>query len=295
MANTHVAYISRERRVEKQKFANLSTNRSTFQPKSFALISGNGPRDMSANFVKDRVITTLQKSFGHNDQGDIYIPKFSISNVPSLGYSMDMDKYWHIVLHDLIDEVRTLAGTGKFQKIGVPCNTVANKIFDDEIQNALDGTGVEYISMPQKVLHRFKTDYDKKQLKGNSVAVLGIGTVADLNDDWSRYADIAELDGINIEDTTHLVSEITQIGFRIKQGDITGAYSDTLDLIKNGVKSKNVILALTELSLAFKEFGFSSKYKQYYDTLDIYADEFAKEVTGIDPEIIRKHEMNDDI
>jgi len=289
LANTHVVDITRERKLQKQKFSNIAILRGTYQPKSFALIGGNGPRDKAVNYVKDKVLDTLEVAFGHNNQGEIYFPKFTTSNVPSLGYSMELEKYWHVVLRNLIDEVRTIAqDPRKFELIGIPCNTLTYKFFEDEIQNALDGTGVKYVSMPQKVLERFKSSHSKKQLKGE-IGIFGIGPVADMYNGWSHYSALNELDGVSVEDTRHLEQEIQKIGFRFKQGDVTGAYESSLELMRT-MKSKNILVALTELSLAFEEFGFP--FKRRHDSLEIYADEFTKEVTGIDPSIIQKSEQS---
>ena len=242
-------------------------------PKSIGIITGNGPESGMALWRS--INKNIASMLGDHFLGDMSLPEVHVVSLPAMGLSMELDKRESATWSVLHRAVETL----KMQNVDLltlACHTT--HFFEDRIRDSFDSSQRVLISMPQTVAEYLH----KEDIK--DVAILGIPFVADLGE-WSAYSFLNEKK-ITIEKLEPIIMKrFHDIGYNVKQmGDNHKSFQQLISLIKNDIKSSNVIIALTELSILLENSGKKTRQseKNIIDALDLYSWKIARASLGMD-------------
>ncbi len=239
-------------------------------PKSIGIITGNGPDSGMALWqdINENIAEILGKHF----IGDISLPKVFVVSVPAMGLSMELDQREQATWQALSEAVKQLADLD-VELLVLACHTT--HYFTNAIREIFEDDKRKFISMPEVVI---------KYIAENNItelAVLGINFVADL-DQWSAYS---ELKKYKIEKLNYnTIRKLLDLGYLVKQmNQRYKGFQQLVGLLKNEVKSQNVIIALTELSILLESQGNKSRSsdKNIIDALELYAKAIAEESLGM--------------
>jgi len=227
--------------------------------KHIGIITGNGPDSGMALWSKINKI--FVERYGNNFMGDISLPKVTVISAPALGLSMELDKREGAVWLALSEAIRQLR-SANVDLLALACHTT--HYFTEKIRSLFEFDGKKFISMAEATIEHIK----EKQL--NDIAVLGISFVANLNS-YSVYKNLNTLNIENIPDKT--MHRFHELGYEVKQmKNNHAAFQKFNALLKKEIKSKNVIIALTELSILWMNRKNSwHPNKEIIDPLDLYA------------------------
>lgn len=245
---------------------------SCTNPKSIGIITGNGPD--SGMTLWHSINDNISQILGEHFLGDMSLPKVYIASIPAMGLSMELDKRELATQSVLLEAVENL----KMQKVdllALACHTT--HYFERQIREIFDSKTQHFISMPETVIKYLDNE------KISDAAILGINYVADLGK-WSAYSPAKDLN-IKFEKlSADTMKKFHEIGYDVKQmADYHKSYMKLISLIRKDIKSNNVIIALTELSILLEK---SSKKnwksdKKIIDALDLYAHEIATYCLGL--------------
>jgi aspartate/glutamate racemase/prolyl-tRNA editing enzyme YbaK/EbsC (Cys-tRNA(Pro) deacylase) len=239
-------------------------------PKSIGIITGNGPDSGIALWqdINENIVSIL----GDHFLGDISLPKVTVLSVPALGLSMELDQREEATWEALSEAVLTLKNLG-VDLLGLACHTT--HYFTHRIKELFNGDGQYFISMPDIVINHIVDN------KLEDFAILGISCVSDL-DRWSAYS---SLRNFSIEDLDYSTKKrFLDLGYFVKKKEkLHQGYQELNRLINEKIKSKNVIIALTELSILLQSFRKTSRKSQrnIIDALELYAQAIAEESIGL--------------
>lgn len=242
-------------------------------PKSIGIITGNGPDSGIALWrgINNRIASILGEHFW----GDMSLPEVHIVSLPAMGLSMELDKRedatWR-VLHQAVETLKIQ----NVELLALACHTT--HYYEERIRDCFDSPIRKFVSMPQTVL-----DYLKKNQIFDA-AILGIHYVSELGE-WSAYSAMEE-NGMIIEKLdSEIVKRFHRIGYEVKQMvDYHKSFQQFVSLLKS-VRSKNVIIALTELSILLENSSKKtrSSNKNVIDALYLYAQAIAYKSLGLTP------------
>jgi aspartate/glutamate racemase len=239
-------------------------------PKSIGIITGNGPDSGIALWqdINEHIVNIL----GDHFLGDISLPQISVISVPALGLSMELDQREQTTWEALSDAVKHLKNQ-RVELLALACHTT--HYFTDKIREIFDNKEQRFISMPEVVIKYIE------ETNMSDLAILGINYVADLGE-WSAYSKLSKY---NIEKLSYeTIRKFHQLGYDVKKmSQRHKSFQQLIRLIKSDVKSKNVLIALTELSILLQSQGKSSRSsdKNIVDVLELYAKAIAEESLGI--------------
>ena len=232
----------------------------------FGIITGNGPESgMSLwNYLTQSIRENIDKSYC----GDFAFPEVLVNSVPEMGLSMELSAREEIVWQFIEKAIRKLCNGG-VTHIGLACHTT--HYYTQKIRNVCKEYNVIFVSMAETVINYIT----KKQYK--DITVIGIPYVSDLGK-WSAYK---ELSSFNILPMNEIAgSLLLEIGYHVKKfgSDVKGL-NMLNHILKSGVSTKNVLIALTEISVLLS--GFPKKKKKIgqwniIDPLELYGQELAK-------------------
>lgn len=239
-------------------------------PKAIGIITGNGPDSGIALWedINEYIVDLLGPHF----LGDISLPRVSVVSVPAMGLSMELDRREQATWEALSEAVRHLKNE-RVELLALACHTT--HYFTDRIRAIFDGDGQRFVSMAEVVMK-----YIEKN-KITDLAILGINYVADLGQ-WSAYSGLSEYRVEQLSEET--LKKFHDLGYAVKHmSERHKSFKRLIGLIKNDVKSSNVIIALTELSILLQSQGKKSRSgeKNIIDALELYARAIAKESLGI--------------
>jgi len=139
-----------------------------------------------------------------------------------------------------------------------------NQYFGPLIKEICDPKGVRYISIPEVTVNYINENGIK------DFAFLGIKHVTDF-ENWSAFKELKNYTVEFLDEQT--LKKIDDLAYIVKQGGTTEKGINKLrDLLNQTVKSDNVIIALTELSILFKtRTKKSNSDRVYIDTLNLLA------------------------
>jgi aspartate racemase len=234
-------------------------------PKTIGIITGNGPDSGIALWkgINEYFVRLLKEHF----LGDISLPKVSIISVPAMGLSMELDRREQATWDALSEAVRTFKNQ-KVELLALACHTT--HYFTDQIRALFESDEQRFVSM---------ADVVKKHVEENAitdVAILGINYVADLGK-WSAYSWLNNYRVEQLSDDT--LKKFHELGYEVKRmSDLHKSFQRLIGLIKNEVKSKTVIIALTELSILLQSQGKKGREgdKNIIDALELYAKAIAE-------------------
>ncbi len=205
-------------------------------PRSIGIITGNGPDSGMA--LWKQVNNTVLETLGQRFLGDLSLPEVHIVSKPGMGLSMELearrDNTWQVIEEAVI----ALCADG-VKLIGLACHTT--HFFAPRIKELAKGHGVTFVSMVDIV-----TDYLRHH-KIEDFALLGIPHVAELGD-WSGYHELQKLSPEQLEKET--LGRFLELGYLVKQMQSPEkGFQRLRSLIRREIKSKHVVIALTELSI----------------------------------------------
>ena len=245
---------------------------SCTNPKSIGIITGNGPD--SGMTLWRSINNNISQILGEHFLGDMSLPKVYIASIPAMGLSMELDKREMATQSVLLEAVESLKKQ-KIDLLALACHTT--HYFEKQIREIFDSDTQHFISMPQTVIK-----YLRRENIGD-VAILGINYVADLGK-WSAYSPAKDLN-INFEKlSADTMKKFHEIGYDVKQmGDYHKSFMKLISLIQKDIKSSNVIIALTELSILLEKSNKKNRKsdKKIIDALDLYAHEIADFCLGL--------------
>lgn len=245
---------------------------SCTNPKSIGIITGNGPD--SGMTLWRSINDNISEILGEHFLGDMSLPKVYIASIPAMGLSMELDKRELATRSVLLEAVESL----KLQKVdllALACHTT--HYFEQQIRDIFDSDTQFFISMPETVIKYLR------RKKISDAAILGINYVADLGE-WSAYSPAKELNIKFEELSAGTMQKFHEIGYDVKQmGDYHKSFMKLSSLIRKDIKSNNVIIALTELSILLQNSNKKNwkSNKIIVDALDLYAKEIADFCLGI--------------
>ncbi len=235
------------------------------QRHKIGIITGNSPD--SGIHLWQEVNKIIRDTMKDKFQGDISYPPVIIESIPELGYSMELERRYSEteksilkIIDVMIKEDATI--------ICIACNTT--QYFTPKIKELCEPNNVKFISIPEVTL-QYVVEHNIHEF-----AFLGIKYVTDF-DKWSAFKILKKYKVEFLNQQT--LDKIDELAYSVKQGgakekDINGLR----DLLNKTVKSKNVVIALTELSILFKkQKKKGNTERRYIDTLDLLAQAIAND------------------
>ena len=243
--------------------------RST-NPKSIGIITGNGP-DSGISLWKS-INNYIVEIFGEHFLGDMSLPEVHIISAPAMGLSMELGNREEATWEVLSKAVQELKNQN-IEILALACHTT--HYFEKKIRDLFDSETQRFISMPEVVINYIENS------NVNNLAILGINYVADLGK-WSAYSKLSRFEVENINNDIML--KFNELGYDVKKmTNLHKSFQRLIYLIKNDIKSENIIIALTELSILLESNGKKTHLsnKNIIDALDLYAKEIAKLSLGL--------------
>lgn len=232
-------------------------------PKSIGIITGNGPDSGIA--LWNRINNYFVELLGEHFLGDISLPKVTIISLPAMGLSMELDKRNEVTWEALSE------GIGKMQEnnvdlLALACHTT--HYYTTKIREKFEHNGRKFVSMPEITI-----DYIEKAALSD-LAIIGISYVANLQE-YSAYSQLKSLNIETISEAT--LAKFHGIGYEVKKmKNLYPTFRKFSNLLHTDIKSSNIVIALTELSILVEGQKKRSNQKNIIDPLDIYAREIAK-------------------
>jgi aspartate/glutamate racemase/prolyl-tRNA editing enzyme YbaK/EbsC (Cys-tRNA(Pro) deacylase) len=253
--------------------ANVSTNDPeerlrpawAISPATIGIVTGNGPE--SGMMLWRMMNSAVREALGQDARGDVVMPRVVVQSIPELGLTMELDQREHDVWPALRRAVLTLCRDGA-KVIAVACNTTP--YFAPEIRKLTDEYGAEFVSIAE-VAGRWL------RARGiDQVALVGVRTVADLGP-WSAFREPLAGIGVEVPDD-HTMGRIQELAYDVKaRGADHRSLTHLRNILKRGVQSDVVLLALTEISLVLEVQKTSQRSERLLiDTMQLYADELAR-------------------
>lgn len=231
-------------------------------PKSIGIITGNSPDSGITlwNMINNNFVDLL----GNRFLGDISLPKVKIVSLPAMGLSMELDKRCSSTLNVIEEAIDSLDGV---DIIVLACHTT--HYYTENIRQRVKNKSTVFISMTETLIEYVE------RMDLENVALLGIDFVADL-EEYSTYKIFKK---INVETVPSKVSDgFQKIAYEVKKRKkIHSSFQKFTNLLGNYISSKNIIIALTELSILYQNFKKPRESsKNIIDSLEVYADKIAR-------------------
>lgn len=228
------------------------------------ILTGNSPE--SGIFLWQKLNETIRAKLGDDFLGDLSFPAVLVESMPGMGLSMELDKRDNETWQVVEDGITTLCKNGA-TIIGIACNTT--QYFSEQVTEICKRYGAEFFSMVEAV----NSYLIQKNIK--HFDFLGIEFVTDFNK-WSDFRELNQNYKIEIPSIKNL-EKIKELAFEGKQKVFSSAgINGVRDLIKNSTKTKNIIIALTEISILLSTHKPpKGDDRLYIDTLTLLANKMA--------------------
>ena len=234
----------------------------------FGIVTGNGPDSGMALWrsINREVLQGMGTSF----KGDLSYPPVIVRSIPELGLSMELGPREDDVWAYLSKGIEALCQDG-VTHIALACHT--SQYFGSAIQS-LCGPGTTYVSMAQTVIGHLQ----KQRIR--DFTLIGIPYVADLGE-WSAYRELA---AVHVERLSEKAREpMLELGYLIKKmrsdRDRAKALNKLHHVLRVGVTTESVLIALTEISVLLEHFPKQQEQLGRFkiiDPLAIYGARLAK-------------------
>jgi len=254
-------------RVENIIYNSNSKNKGkTIGYPKVGIITGNAPESGILLWGKTNQI--IRKKMATTFYGDISFPYVMVESIPDMGLSMELDLREQETWQALRNGIISLCHRGA-TILCIACNTT--QYFIPKIRDITRQYKAKFISIPEVTFNYLK----KENIKG--FAFLGVKYVTELDKKWSAFKDLRKFKVETLSEES--INQIHELAFKVKQEGITGAGINKLrDLMDSATKSKNIVIALTELSILLdNQKKRSRKGRNYFDTLDLLAEAVADE------------------
>lgn len=263
--------------IQNSRIEDIVTNSTLRQIKSgkekvkIGIITGNAPE--SGILLWQQINQMIREKLNGNFYGDISFPFVIVESIPDMGLSMDLDSREEETWEALKTGIVSLCEQG-VGILCIACNTT--QYFTPRIQEITSKYGTRFISIASVTLNYL----EKENI--NEFALLGVKYVTDLDNGWSAFNALRKF--IIETLTEENIKQIHNLAFKVKNEGITEAGLNKLrDLLRVSTRSKNIIIALTEISILLNRQRKTEK--NYIDTLELLAeavtDEYLKLIGNI--------------
>ncbi|GAB6042524.1 YbaK/EbsC family protein [Endothiovibrio diazotrophicus] len=237
----------------------------------FGIITGNGPESGMTlwRHLNERIYAGLEESVHLN--GDLSYPKVMIHSLPEMGLSMELAEREEPVWAVIKQAVEQLLGAGATH-LALACNTTP--YFAARIRALCTPRGARFISIAEVAEEKIRRE------KIEDVTLIGIPVVAEMGR-YSAYRNLADL---NIRQADpRVLQDLQELGYMVKRMNVTGQDNKALNklqhILRAGVETKRVLIALTEISVLLERFPrLKGKVgdKEVIDPLRLYGEALAK-------------------
>jgi aspartate/glutamate racemase len=252
---------------------------------SFGIMTGNGPESgMSLwrilnNGVRDSIPDSQRM------HGDMQYPRVMTLSLPEMGLSMELRERYQVTRSVVESGVRQLC-EGGVSTVSIACNTTQH--FSDTIREVAAEYGVEFLSMAETVL----THIREQSIDG--VTIIGIPVVASLGE-LSAYRSLRSLDVRPVHSRAE--EHLQELGYLVKKlrhrEQDAAAINKLQHIIRSGVETQHVLIALTEISVllqGFPKLQHQIAGKTIIDPLRLHGERMARKFLDALPRI----EVDDD-
>ncbi len=225
----------------------------------FGIITGNGPDSGIA--LWRHVNAYCRELLGDQFRGDLSYPAMTVSSVPEMGLSMELEPRADQVWSHLKQAVTGLCEIG-VTHLALACHTT--HYFSKQIQEICDRYDTQFISMAQTVIDHIQ-EHNIRDL-----TIIGIPYVADLGP-WSAYKALADR---NIQAVGERAREpLLELGYLVKQlgGDereSVKALNLFNHILKVGCSTQHILIALTEISVLLEHFPKKKRKSGNFHIID---------------------------
>jgi len=231
----------------------------------FGIITGNGPESGMAlwRHLNRYVADGLNESF----KGDLSYPPVMIHSIPEMGLSMELEPREIEVWEHLSRGVHQLCKSGATH-IALACHTT--HFFTEKIRKICRKHGTEFVSMAETTIEHIES------MDITDLTVIGIPYVADLGD-WSAYRRLSKVKVLPVDERTR--EPLLELGYWVKKvGSDNQGLNKLNHILRMGVSTESVLIALTEISVLLE--GFPKKINKVgkwtiIDPLRIYGQRLA--------------------
>jgi aspartate/glutamate racemase/prolyl-tRNA editing enzyme YbaK/EbsC (Cys-tRNA(Pro) deacylase) len=238
---------------------------------SYGIITGNGPESGMALW---RTLNhAVREGVADNQRihGDFLFPRVITLSLPEMGLSMELRNRYEQVRRVVDDAANQLCSAG-IGTVSLACNTTQH--FCSEIRRVVEPKGVEFLSMAESVLEYIR------QHQIDDVTIIGIPVVADLGE-LSAYKPLRSL---NVRPVHPRAEEhLQELGYLVKKlghrEQDSAAMNKLQHIIKSGVETEHVLIALTEISVLLQGFPKHQKQiggKSIIDPLRLHGESMAR-------------------
>jgi len=252
--------------LKTKRVLDIITNDSKIKVRKhkIGILTGNGPE--SGIFLWQKINETIRTNLRDDFLGDLSFPTVLVESMPEMGLSMELDNRQKETFRVVEEGITALCKDGA-TIIGIACNTT--QYFSEQIKSICKKYNAEFFSMFDAVnAHLIKENIKRFDF-------LGIKFVTDFNK-WSDFKDLANLYEVIVPSEESL-KQINELAFEVKKKVVSSqSINSVRDLIKKATKTKNIIIALTEISILLAtQKQRKDDDKNFIDTLTLLAQKMA--------------------
>ncbi|MBF0308715.1 MAG: aspartate/glutamate racemase family protein [Magnetococcales bacterium] len=238
----------------------------------FGIITGNGPESgMSLWKLTNRYVHAQLTGEGRM-HGDLTYPRVHIHSIPEMGLSMELIEREEEVWAVIRQTVERFIAEG-VTHIAIACNTT--QYFAHKIRELCEPQGVTFVALAEVM-----GEYLRSNNLTEDVTILGIPVVAELGP-RSAFSPLKELGLQPVREVAK--AHLEELGYMVKrlEADLqdTKALNKLIHIVRAGVPTRRVMMALTEISVLLERFPRLRQRiadKEIIDTLDTYAKALAR-------------------
>ncbi|MCA9706399.1 MAG: aspartate/glutamate racemase family protein [Myxococcales bacterium] len=240
------------------------------EPFRIVILTGNAPESGMDLWAK--VNRYVRDALGDRCLGDISMPSVIVHSLPELGLTMELEKRASHIWPYLEHAVRRACEQGT-TLLAIACNTTP--YFAPRIEEICDRHGTLFLSVAETLADWLEVNEVRE------LALVGIPCVAGLGP-WSAYREAMKR--FEVEALDDRTSEnLAKLAYEVKQNGVSPLYLDKLrGIVGKDVRSRHVVLALTELSLLLALQKRAGK-KVLIDPMDVYARAIAEQFLASNP------------
>jgi len=231
----------------------------------FGIITGNSPE--SGMELWKHLNRYIAEELNEGFKGDLSYPQVMIHSIPEMGLSMELEPRQGEVWTHLSRGVHQLCKNGATH-IALACHTT--HFFTEKIRNICRKYGTEFVSMAEATIDHIETE------NITDLTIIGIPYVSDLGE-WSAYRSLSKFNVFTVDERAR--GPLLELGYWVKKnGSDNQGLNKFNHILKLGVSTEYVLIALTEISVLLE--GFPKKANKIgkwsiIDPLRIYGQRLA--------------------
>ena len=213
---------------------------------AFGIITGNGPDSGIALWQHLNARINERLTAERRMRGDLSYPRVLVQSLPEMGLSMELrereEEVWEVIRKAVEGLMRE-----QVDHIAIACNTT--QYFAERIRALCKPEGVEFVAIADLLADHIR------RAGVQDLTILGIPVVADM-DEYSGFRALREL-GVRAVDPG-LLTAILELGYMVKRLGHSAQDNKALNklqhVLRSGVETDGVIIALTEISILLAPF-----------------------------------------